>query len=69
MQGEQDKMSQLENRMQNFMQDMPNMSPSELTEAGMVLSHDATVMSVKVQVATSLTETSHKSLDSLLKNS
>ena len=69
LQGEQNKISGLESGMQNLMQDMPNMSSSELMEAGMVLSHDATVMSVKMQVATSLTEGSHKSLDSLLKNS
>ena len=53
---------------QKFLDDAPNMSSMEITTAGMALSHSLAMVNMKMQVATSLTQGSNKSLQTLLKN-
>ena len=64
----QSDMDKMEARMDDLVQDLPNMDVSEVAAASAALTHDAAIMNFKVQAATTLTENSHKSLDSLLKN-
>jgi len=53
---------------QQFLDQAPGMSSMEIVATGMTLSHSLAMVNMKMQVATSLTQGSNKSLQTLLKN-
>lgn len=68
LESEQKEMKGVENRLRDYMNDLPNLSPSEMTARSMVLSSEMTMSNVKMTVGTSLMQSSNKSLQTLLKN-
>jgi type III secretion inner rod protein HrpB2 len=68
LQREQGEMSAVESRMDNLMAALPGMSQPEAVASLAAISKDVVVMSTKMQVATSLAQSSKGSLETLLKN-
>jgi len=68
IQNQQSDIDRVQAGAQKFLDDAPNMSSMEITTAGMALSHSLAMVNMKMQVATSLTQGSNKSLQTLLKN-
>lgn len=68
IQNQQTDIDQVQAGAQRFLDDAPNMSSMEIVTSGMALSHSLAMVNMKMQVATSLTQGSNKSLQTLLKN-
>jgi type III secretion system HrpB2-like protein len=68
IQTQQSDIDKVEAGAQKFLDDAPHMSSMEITTSGMALSHSLAMVNMKMQVATSLTQGSNKSLQTLLKN-
>jgi len=68
IQSQQADIDQVQAGAQKFLDDAPNMTSMEITTSGMALSHSLAMVNMKMQVATSLTQGSNKSLQTLLKN-
>ena len=68
IQNQQSDIDKVQAGAQQFLDDAPNMSSMEIVTSGMALSHSLAMVNMKMQVATSLTQGSNKSLQTLLKN-
>lgn len=68
LQNEQSDIDKVQAGAQQFLDNAPNMSSMEIVTSGMALSHSLAMVNMKMQVATSLTQGSNKSLQTLLKN-
>ena len=68
IQNQQNDIDKVQAGAQKFLDNAPNMSSMEIVTSGMALSHSLAMVNMKMQVATSLTQGSNKSLQTLLKN-
>jgi len=68
IQNQQSDIDKVQAGAQDFLDNAPNMSSMEIVTSGMALSHSLAMVNMKMQVATSLTQGSNKSLQTLLKN-
>ncbi len=68
IQNQQSDIDKVQAGAQQFLDEAPNMSSMEIVTSGMALSHSLAMVNMKMQVATSLTQGSNKSLQTLLKN-
>jgi type III secretion system HrpB2-like protein len=68
LESEQNGMKATENKLKDYIQEMPNLSPQEQQARSMVLSSEMTMSNVKLTIGSSLMQATNKSLQSLLKN-
>lgn len=68
LQGEQDRMHALDNKLQSFTDAAPTMSIGEITAANIALTHEMTMTTTRLSLATTVTKKSSDSFNSLLKN-
>jgi len=65
---QQGDLARVEGQVQGFLDAAPNMGASEVVAASMAVSRNVAVTNLKLQIATSITQGSNKSLQTLLKN-
>jgi type III secretion system HrpB2-like protein len=68
VQGEQDRIHSMEQRMQSFSDAAPHMSVAEVTAANIQLTHEMAMTTTRLSLATTVTKKSSDSFNSLLKN-
>ncbi|MCX2865596.1 hypothetical protein OOZ63_27615 [Paucibacter sp. PLA-PC-4] len=68
LQGEQDRIHSMEQRMQSFSDAAPHMSVAEVTAANIQLTHEMAMTTTRLSLATTVTKKSSDSFNSLLKN-
>ncbi|SHN21792.1 hypothetical protein [Rhizobacter sp. OV335] len=65
---QQGDLQRVEGQVENFLAAAPGMGASEVVAASMAVSRNVAVTNLKLQIATSITQGSNKSLQTLLKN-
>lgn len=65
---QQGDLARVEGQVQGFLDAAPGMGASEVVAASMAVSRNVAVTNLKLQIATSITQGSNKSLQTLLKN-
>jgi len=65
---QQGDLQRVEGQVQGFLDAAPGMGASEVVAASMAVSRNVAVTNLKLQIATSITQGSNKSLQTLLKN-